>query len=162
MCWTPTIIAILHVIMSPTKLPRIHRQNTRRKPTVYCSFEQRHGKFIVMWHVQLEKPNPALIRFADVFNRLAACSTKTVWQVELSSYLSDRQFACWVVNLVDTDWRETDWSGDGMPETRPGCVAVVCIDEHTWDNAVAVEGLSVCGMCGGLSGVGRGIEPATL
>jgi hypothetical protein len=44
-----------------------------------------------------------------------------------------------------------------------GCsVSLVSVDEHAWDDAVPVEGLTVDRVCVGLTRVGGGIEPPIL
>jgi len=115
-----------------------------------------------MRHIQLEEPDTTRIRLAHIFDRLTTSSTETVWEIELSSYFCNRQFTGRVVDLVYSNGRESDWCGDGVAETGPGCVAVVCVDEHSGDDSVAVEGLSVCGVCCRLSRIGGGVEPAAL
>ena len=49
-----------------------------------------------------------------------------------------------------------------MAEDSGGGVALVGVDEHAWDYAVAVEGLTVGEVRGGHAGVGGGVVPAAF
>ena len=49
-----------------------------------------------------------------------------------------------------------------MPPNLPCCIALVRIDEHSWDDLVSKEGLSVREVCEGFAGVRGGVEPAAF
>jgi hypothetical protein len=51
-----------------------------------------------------------------------------------------------MVDFVYADWGEADGSVDFVAEDGGAGVAFVGVDEHAWDDAVTVEGLSVCGV----------------
>ena len=115
-----------------------------------------------MRHVQLEKPQSVSIRSSHIFNTRTPCCAETIWEPEFGRDFGDGEFAVGVVDFVYADGGEANWGRDFVVEDCGGGVAGVCVDEHTGDDAVAGEGLAVCGVSVGLTGVGGGIEPAVL
>jgi hypothetical protein len=126
------------------------------------SREQGDGQLVVVRLVQLEEAWAFAIGFADVFDRLAAGCGQAVGQVELFGYFCHGEFAEGVVDFVDSDGREADGRGDFVPEDLGGGVALVGVLQHTRDDAVAVEGLSVCEVRCRHACVGGGVVPAAL
>jgi hypothetical protein len=112
--------------------------------------------------VELEETRAFAVGFADVFDRLAASCGQAVRQVELFGYFCHGELAEWVVDFVDADGCEADGRGDLVPENLGGGVALVGVLEHARDDAVAVEGLSVCEVRCGHACVGGGVVPSAL
>src|ERR1700761_1750091 len=95
------IIARSNIIMSPSQLPRIQCQDTRRKPALHRPLQKRYRKLVIMWHVKLEKPNPAFsITASHILDTRTPSRGQTVRQSQLASYLGNWQFALWVVYLI--------------------------------------------------------------
>lgn len=67
-----------------------------------------------------------------------------------------------MIDLVDADGRKADRGGDLAAKQRCGGVAVVRVDELLGDDAVAIEGVAVGVMGGGLAGVLRVREEVVL
>jgi hypothetical protein len=49
-----------------------------------------------------------------------------------------------------------------MSENAGFHVALVCVNEHAWDDAVPIEGLAICSVGVRLPGIGGGVVPAVL
>ena len=67
-----------------------------------------------------------------------------------------------MVDFVYADRCKADGRGDFVAPDLGAGVALLRVAEHTWDDAVAVEGLTVGEVGGRRSGVGGGIVPAAL
>jgi len=111
-----------------------------------------------MRNVKLEESRAFAVRSTDVSYGIGTCGREAVWQIQFLRDLCDREFAAGVVNLVDADWGEANVCGDFVAEDGGLGAASVGVDEHAWDDSVAVEGLSVCEVGVGLAGVRRGIQ----
>lgn len=112
--------------------------------------------------VQLEEPRGFTICSTNVLDRLAAGGGEAVGQIELFGNFGDGQLAGGVVDFVDAYGGKPDGSGDFVAEDFGGDVTRVGVDEHAWDDAVAVEGLAVGEVGGGHAGVGGGVVPAAF
>jgi len=145
------IITLRLIMMSPRQLPCIKRQYTRREPTLMRPRQQRYRQLVVMRHIELEEPGPFPVRGTNIFDRIRACGGQTIWQIQLFRDFRYRQLPEGVVDLVDADGREANGCADFVPENRGFRVPCVRVNEHLWNYAVAVEGLSVCEVCVGLS-----------
>ena len=64
-----------------------------------------------------------------------------------------------MIDLIYTDRSEADGGTDFLAEDGGFGVPDVGIDEHTRNNTVSVEGLSISEMSVGLAGVGGGVVP---
>lgn len=110
-----------------------------------------------MRHVQLEEADAfavvgeRIVCLTDGLDGLRARGGEAVGEVELAGYTGDGKFAGVVVDFVDANWGEADGGVDRVAPDRVGCVAGVGVDEHTGDDAVAVERLAVGGVGVGLS-----------
>lgn len=83
-------------------------------------------------------------------------------EVELFGEFGDGQLAGRVVDFVGADGREAEGRGDFVAENCGGGVAGIGVNEHAWDDAVAVEGLTVGEVGGRHAGVGGGVVLAAL
>ena len=80
--------------------------------------------------------------------------------MQLARNFGDGKFAFGVVNLVDSNGRETDGCGAFMAKEGRGGVSEVGVNELMWDDAVAEEGLAVCEVGVGEAGVAFGVRAA--
>lgn len=124
--------------------------------------QQGDCQFVVVRLVQLEESRGFAVRSTNILDRLAAGGGEAVGQVELFGDFGDGQLAGGVVDFVDAYGGEADGRGDFVAEDFGGGVTRVGVDEHSWDYAVAVEGLAVGEVGGGHAGVGRGVVPAAF
>jgi hypothetical protein len=156
------VVGVGDVVVPPPELPRVEGQNTGAETGLVSPRQQRNRQLIIVRQVQLEEPRSFTIGFADIFDRLAARCRQAVRQVQFFGDFRHGQFACGVVDFVDADGSEADGRRDFVAEDGGRGVAVVGVAQHSRDDAVAVEGLSVCEVGGGHAGVGGGVVPAAF
>jgi len=113
-----------------------------------------------MRKIELEESRTITIRFSYVLDRRAACCTQTIRQVQLASHFSHRNFGARVIDPVDANRSESDRCSYFVAKDCGSCVALVGVNEHTGDDAVAIEGLAIGGVCVRLASVGGGVVPA--
>jgi hypothetical protein len=176
-----SIVAVRDIIVSPSKLPCavktlltaasdgkswrsyiLDSQDTGSEARVNGSAQQRNRQLIIVRHVQLEEARALSVSSTDILNGLRASSTQTIWQVKFFGDLCYRELSKRVVDLVDTDGRESNRCASLVTPDFPSRVALVGVDQHARDDAMAVESLTVGQMCCRVASIGGGIVPATL
>ena len=65
-----------------------------------------------------------------------------------------------MVDLVDTDWRETNRSRSLVAPDLVSGVTLICVDKLVWNDAVTEEGLSVGEVGSGIAGIAGCVVPS--
>ena len=114
-----------------------------------------------MRHIQLVESWSLSICRRHVLDRSTAGGAKTVRQVQLFGDFSDREFAEWVVDFVDSNGGEADRCSDLVPEDGCRGVPNVSVDELAGNDAVAEEGLTIGEVSVRGASIGGGIVPGS-
>lgn len=153
------VVARRDVVVAPAELPRVGCEDADGEAGFEGAFEEGHGQFVVVRHVELVEAGAVAIGCGDVLDRRAAGGAEAVGEVELFGDFGDGEFAERVVDLVDADGSEADGSGDFVPKDRGRGVSDVGVNELARDDAVAEEGLAVGEVGVGQAGIGGGVVP---
>ena len=156
------VVGSVDVVVAPAELPCVDGQDTGREARVVGTLEQRYGELVIVRHVQLEEPRSVAVSFGDILDRRRTGGAETVWQIQLFRNFGDGKFAQRMVDLVDAYGREANRCADLVAPDLVCGVALVGVHQHTWDDLVSEEGLSVGEMGVTQAGIGRGVQPATF
>lgn len=153
------VVRVGDIVVSPAQLPGVGGQDEGVEARLPGAIEQGERQLVIVRHVQLEEAWAIPVGRGDLLNRRASCGGEAVGQVELSGHLSDGELGQVVVDLVDSDGCEPNGRRNLVAKYLGGCVAEVCVNKLSRDNAVPEEGLPVGKMSVRLPSIRGCIEP---